>query len=343
VGDRPPITVAIPTCNGARHLAEALRSIVAQEGVAFDLVVSDDRSDDATFEVVRAEAGDRARVAVNAERLGLAGNWNRCVALSATPLVAIFHQDDRMGPGHLAAHVAAAAGRPDAGLVCSAADVIDDQGRPVAPNVVERGGLGAADRTFEPGEALRAMAVANPLRCSAVTLRADAHAAAGGFDASYRYVVDWDFWLRLARRWPVAWLARSTVAIRWHSASETHRFKAATVDLDETARLQGELFARDGAQWPDARVLRGAGARRLGRAYLNRAHDALRGGDAGLARHCLGRALELAPGLLGTIARDPRLAVEMAILAAAPRAAGRWLARRGSESAGEPPQVAAHS
>ena len=55
----PSLTVAIPTCNGARHLAEALRSVLSQEGVAFELVVSDDRSDDDTLEVVRRAAGDR--------------------------------------------------------------------------------------------------------------------------------------------------------------------------------------------------------------------------------------------------------------------------------------------
>ena len=79
----PILTVAVPTCNGARHLAEALRSVLSQEGVAFELLVSDDRSDDDTLEVVRTAAGDRARIEVNSERLGLAGNWNRCAALAA--------------------------------------------------------------------------------------------------------------------------------------------------------------------------------------------------------------------------------------------------------------------
>src|SRR5207245_1213817 len=82
--DQGRLTVALATCNGARHLVEALRSILAQEGVPFDLLVSDDRSDDETLAVVDAEAGDRARVVVNTERLGLAGNWNRCVRLART-------------------------------------------------------------------------------------------------------------------------------------------------------------------------------------------------------------------------------------------------------------------
>ena len=99
------MTVAIPTCNGASHVAEAIRGILAQEGVAFELVISDDRSDDDTLALVRRAAGDRARIEVNSERLGLAGNWNRCAALARTPIVAIFHQDDVMLAGHLSAHV----------------------------------------------------------------------------------------------------------------------------------------------------------------------------------------------------------------------------------------------
>jgi hypothetical protein len=317
------LTVAIPTYNGARHLADALRGVLAQQGVAFELLISDDRSDDETLAVTRAEAGDRARVVVNGERLGLAGNWNRCLALAEAPLVAVFHQDDVMRPGHLAAHAAAFDADPRLGLACSAADLIDDAGHVVAGMAVERGGLGPVDRTFAPGALLPELAVGNSLRCSAVTIRGAVRAEVGGFDPSYRYALDWDFWLRVARRRPVAWLARPTVAVRWHPASETHQFKSGTTDLDEQVRLLDDLYSRERAAWPNARQLRRAADHRLARAFLNRAHEALRGGDPTLARRCLGRALGLSPQVLGTIARDPRLAVQMTALALTPGAAGR--------------------
>ena len=328
MADPDLITVAIPTYQGARHLADALRGVLAQRGVAFELLISDDRSDDETLAIVRAEAGDRARVAVNGERLGLAGNWNRCVALARGARVAIFHQDDVMRPGHLAAHAVAFKADPDLGLAGSAADLIDDAGNVVAGGAIERGGIGPVDRKFAPGALLPELAVGNPLRCSAVTIGKAAFEEAGGFDPSYRYVLDWDFWLRVARRRPVAWLARPTVAVRWHPASETHRFKTGTTDLDEQVQLLDDLHVHEGGAWPDARQLRLAADRRLARAYLNRAHEALRGGDPPLARRCLLRAVGLSPRVLGTIARDPRLAVLMAALAVAPSAAGRLFGRR---------------
>jgi glycosyltransferase involved in cell wall biosynthesis len=305
----------MPTCNGARHLREALAGILAQADVPFDLVVSDDRSDDETLAIIGELAGDRARVSVNSERLGLAGNWNRCVSLSQTDRVAIFHQDDVMRPGHLAAHVRAFEADARLGLVASAVDMIDDLGRVIPASVVERGGCGDRDRTFEPGAFLAELAVANPLRCSAVSLLKATHAEVGWFDPSFRYVVDWDYWLRVARAHPVAWLAKPTVAMRWHGSSETHRFKTGTADLDETARLLERFYRVEGSRLSEAPRLRRQADRRLARAFLNRAYDASKSKNPGLARECLARAIRLSPAIiLAMIAADPRLAARMAAL-----------------------------
>ena len=321
------LTVAVPTYRGSAHVAEALQSILSQEGVAFELIVSDDRSEDETLDAVRAVAGDRAQIEINPRRLGLAGNWNRCVELCRTPLVSIFHQDDVMKPGHIAAHVAALASDEAIGLVASATEAIDGRGESVPETVVERGGLGPFDRLFEPGQLAEAMVTGNPLRCSAVTLRRAAIADAGGFDPSYRYVLDWDLWLRISRRCKVAWLARPAVLVRWHTASETHRFKTGMADLDETARLLEQLFAIDLKDRPDIGRLRRVANGRLARAFLNRAHDALRAGRVELARAALNRGFRLTPSLAGTIVREPRLCVQMMTLAAAPWLAGRLFAR----------------
>jgi glycosyltransferase involved in cell wall biosynthesis len=334
----PKITVALPTFNGARHLREALASIQAQKGVAFDLVVSDDRSEDETLEIVRRVVGDRARVSVNSERLGLAGNWNRCVELSQTEWVAIFHQDDVMRPAHLAAHkpILGPDTDPRLGLFAGSVEMIDDGGMPVSPRLVDPGGLAersgsafvprSGEVVLPPGEWAALLMESNPLRCSAVTTRKAAHQSVGGFDASYRYVVDWDFWARVARDWALVWrFGPPTVAMRWHPSSETHRFETGTTDLDEQIRLLDRLH-RDAARPAEDRR---PADRRLARAFLNRAHVALKAGDVGLARTCLDRSVGLSRDVLMTMASDPRLAVQMAALRLAPGLARSWFGRRG--------------
>lgn len=330
----PELTVAIPTCNGARHLREAVGSVLAQTGVRFSLIVCDDRSEDGTLDIVRELAGDRARIEVNAERLGLAGNWNRCVELSPTDWVAVFHQDDVMKPWHLAVTMAAIAevkGSP-LGLVAGDSQTIDDQGRPVDPGVVDPGGniVPARGRyalrvtAFKPGEFAEFLIPRNPLRCSAVTLSRKAHADVGGFNPEFRYVVDWDFWLRVARRWGVAWRSGDpSVLIRWHPRSETHRFKTGTDDLDETLHILNRIAAEEIPGRHHSRKSRRDADRRLARAFLNRAHDALHAGRIDLARSCLKRGVQLRPGLIGTIAADPRLAAQMTALLLTPNLAKR--------------------
>lgn len=311
----PTLTVAIPTCNGARHLRETLEGVSRQrsEGVDFDVLVCDDRSDDETLQVVGSVMGDRARVAVNPERLGLSNNWNRCVELSRTSHVAILHQDDTWLEGHLARHLAFFRREPDLGWVASSSTVIDAEGRPIAEAVVERGGLGDSDRIFAQGEAIASMAVENPLRCSAVTIAAEAHKQVGGFDPTYRYVVDWDFWVRVAARSRVAWSSRTDVAVRWHLLSETHRFAGGTEDLEETARLIESI----GRIWQastvrDRSILARKGKARLSRAYLNRAYLASRRGDRSLLARCLARSFRLSSRTAIAELLYPRLSARLA-------------------------------
>jgi GT2 family glycosyltransferase len=320
----PSLTVAIPTYNGAAHLREALESILQQDGVALDLVVSDDHSDDDTLKVVRAVVGDRARIDAHSERLGLAGNWNRCAALCRTPFLAILHQDDVMKSGHLLAHLDALESDERIGLVASATEAIDEHGSRLPPTIVGPGGLGLIDRVLEPGALAAEMSLGNPLRCSAVTMRLAAFAQVGGFDAFYRYVLDWDFWLRVSRQWKVAWLATPTVQVRWHRGSETFRLKTGTDDLDETSRLLERFFAIDLKDRTDASRLRQAAVDRLARAFLSRAYEALHAGRPKLARHSLRQALERSPRVMTTMLTDPRLGIQMAVLAVAPQTAARW-------------------
>ena len=297
----PALTVAIPTYNGASHIEQALRSILEQTDVRFDLLISDDRSSDDTIQRIRNIVGDRAEVEVNTERLGLAGNWNRCVQRTRTPFLAIFHQDDVMLSGHLARHMKAFS--EGVCLVASGTTTIDQYGQPVPASEVDPGGCGAIDRTFAPGEFLEQLAVANPLRCSAVTLRTEAIRQIHGFRPLYRYVVDWDAWIRLATACRVAWIAEPTVAMRWHVASETHSFKTGTTDLDESLRLLKDLDELA----PELAKHRPEASRRISRAFLNRAYEAARSGQGSLVRESLARSIQLAPSTLGTIATDPRL------------------------------------
>jgi glycosyltransferase involved in cell wall biosynthesis len=324
-------------------LAETLDSILNQECGPFDLLVCDDRSDDETINLVRERVRDRAKIFVNERRLGLAGNWNQCMAISQTPWVTIFHQDDVMLPGHLAwvlerIEQIAVAGE-SVGLIAVPVDVIDEDSMPVPESVVQPGGMGlwlftppcrADYLIFSPSD-MRAFGTwwHNPFRCSGVITNRAAHSEIGGFDASYRYVVDWDFWYRVCRTWNVSWKRYDPlVLMRWHAASETHRFKTGTADLEEIARLLEKISFQEAPADRRQKKYRARAIRSLARAFLNRSHEALHSGQAELARVCLKRAWGLSNRqVIRTFGADPRFLCQMGVLTASPRLAQRLFAK----------------
>jgi glycosyltransferase involved in cell wall biosynthesis len=314
VPDRPAVTVALPTCNGEKTLAATIGSILSQSDVVFELLLCDDASEDGTIDLARSLSGDRLRVVRNPSRLGLARNWNRCVALSTTPFVAIVHQDDLIAPDHLASHLAWLTEKPRLGMTVSEARPIDEAGRPIPPSRIATSRLEPRDRSFEPGEFVSRLAASNPVICSAVVLRREAHQRLGGFNPAWRYAVDWEFWLRLAREWGVGWIARPTVEFRWHAGSETQRFHRGLLDLAEQELLLWPLWADRGEPRPPEFPPPEAWRRRMARAYLNRVHLAIKAGRPALARRALRGARRFWPWSALELARDPRLAARIAQL-----------------------------
>ena len=130
----------MPTCNGARHLREALESIL--EGDDFDLIVSDDRSDDDTLAIVRDLAGDRAASRSIPSDWGSRGTGIGAWPCRKRPSSRSSTRTTVMRPGHLAAHRAAFARDNRLGLVASAAGVIDADGRQVPRRSSAGGGWG---------------------------------------------------------------------------------------------------------------------------------------------------------------------------------------------------------
>ena len=64
MSDRPDVSVVMSVYNGAEHLRETLDSIMAQEGVSFELVVVDDGSTDQSAKILEEYASRDERVRV---------------------------------------------------------------------------------------------------------------------------------------------------------------------------------------------------------------------------------------------------------------------------------------
>jgi glycosyltransferase involved in cell wall biosynthesis len=126
--DRPRISVAMATFNGALYLPEQLASLATQTLLPFELVVTDDGSSDRTEEIVKtfaATAPFPVHWSANHSRLGYRANFMRAVSLCTGDLIAFCDQDDIWYP-HKFEIAAAAFSDPGVMLFHHEARVVHD-------------------------------------------------------------------------------------------------------------------------------------------------------------------------------------------------------------------------
>ncbi|MEA2490723.1 MAG: hypothetical protein QOH21_2515, partial [Acidobacteriota bacterium] len=193
-----PVTVAIPSFNGARFIGETLASLRTQTMRDFDLLVLDDASDDDTAAI--AASFPEVRVIRNAERLGLAANWNAALALCETSYLVIAHQDDLYEPRFVETMLATIEAHPRAIAAHCKAATIDEHDLPIAhPAGVFKDRFwprGAPVVERQPAEELAILRQGNYVIAPSAMLRMALVRERGTFDTRYAFVTDWEYWLR---------------------------------------------------------------------------------------------------------------------------------------------------
>ena len=129
----PRVTLAMPVFNGARYIRATIESILAQDFPDFELVITDNASEDATPDICREyEALDkRIRFVANAENLGAAPNYNRGLELARGDFMKWCAHDDLISPNYISACLRALEGDPGASLAYGRTQCIDPDGNEI--------------------------------------------------------------------------------------------------------------------------------------------------------------------------------------------------------------------
>lgn len=131
--DAPRICLAIPYFSNLDYLDVALRSLAVQSDPQWTAIVVDDASPNGGAEELVAALGDeRVRYVRNEKNLGVAGNFNRCLELGAAQaeIVTVFHADDVLERGYVAAVRSVHRLFPSATCVAPRVTVVDRHGKP---------------------------------------------------------------------------------------------------------------------------------------------------------------------------------------------------------------------
>ena len=269
----PLVSVVIPTYNRAALLREAVASVLAQSYAAFELIVVDDGSTDATAAFLRTA---RAVRLVRQDHTGMPGQARNAGARAARgEYLAFLDSDDLWLPHKLAVQVAAAAAAGDA--INHTRERWLRGGRVIS----QRG-----QRHRRSGDLFADSLRKCIIGPSTVLLRREVFEATGGFRDDLEIAEDYELWLRLTARHPVGYVERESVIKRaGHGDQLSERYGhielfrlRALRDLLE--RRERPPFSSDQRTAAAAELVRkahihAAGCRKRGRAAEADRYDAL--------------------------------------------------------------------
>lgn len=203
----PLVSVVMPVYNAERYLRESIESILAQSYSNWELILVDDGSQDGSVGIARsyAELDSRVRCYANEKNLGVARTRNRALAEARGVYVAPLDNDDVAMPTRLGEQVAFLEAHPDHALVASDLEIIDEYSRIVAARVYPH-----------DNEAIqRCLSRMNPIANPASMFRRSVFQELGGaYDESVCPVEDYEFVIRVARRFKIANLERRLTKYR---------------------------------------------------------------------------------------------------------------------------------
>lgn len=280
----PLVSVVIPVHNAERYVAETLDSVFAQTYPDIEVVVVDDGSSDDS-ELALAPYRDRI-VYINQANAGVSAARNAGIRRATGEYVAFLDADDLWEPDKLAIQVARL-GETGAALVHSNASYMDESGNPRPPHIPDFPyaceGM-CFNRLFLDG---------NGLMTSSVMVRRQCLEEAGLFTVGVAYAEDYELWLKIAFRWPLAWCPQALVRYRLHERAATAQAKPEhkATELRMLLRLLRETAESFSGQ--ERKALK----QRLFHLHHTLARQYAKSGSLSSVIHVL-HALRLKPGLL---------------------------------------------
>ena len=216
----PRITVLMPVYNGMPYIPEAVESVLAQVGQDWELVISDNGSEDATRDYLSTLNDPRIHIHLQQDNLGIFGNLNFLLGQAQASIAKILCADDKLLPGALERIATYMEERPWCAVSRCLAMGNLEQFQPGQRAALE----GALPEHLHPAAATLAFATFGNIvgNLSKAACRPKQVLAQGGFDQNFPYAGDYEGWMRVANHHGIALQNMELIYERRHAAQNSN-------------------------------------------------------------------------------------------------------------------------
>lgn len=218
----PLVSVVIPSYNAAEHIEETVQSVLNQTLTELEVLVMDDGSKDHTKDVVMAIQDERVHYYYK-ENSGVSDTRNIGMAKAKGKYIALLDSDDRFLPTNLEEKVNFLEENKEYGLVHSNEISFDSD---TGEHLEHFQGLA--------GDILPDLLELSPYNIngpSCVVFPKALFEEIGGFDKTISTSADYDFWLRVASKYPVGLIDKVLVEYRVHANQMSMNTKVTETDM----------------------------------------------------------------------------------------------------------------
>jgi glycosyltransferase involved in cell wall biosynthesis len=208
------VSVILPAHNAAAFLAQSVASVLSQSYADFELIIIDDASTDDTCTLLEGFAGHPKIKIIRCQCMSCGKARNIGLGLAKGSFVAFIDADDVWLPGKLSRQVQVLLDDPAAGWNYANCYVADKDLRPVY--LISRRG------PMPQGIIYNKLLTMHPeIRPSGVLIRKEVIDECGFFDPEIQGVEDWEFFLRVARKFRCVYIKEPLFKYRKHDNNVT--------------------------------------------------------------------------------------------------------------------------
>lgn len=217
----PTISIIIPAYNVERTILETIESVQQQTFSNFEIIVINDGSTDQTLEVLKNVQDERLKV-FSYENGGVSVARNRGISYAKGQFIAFLDADDLWTPDKLELQLAALQHKKEAGVAYSWTYFKYEK---------EERSYADESNSFE-GNVYADLLLKNFLHNGSNPLiRREAIEYVGFFDPTLKIGEDWDFYLRLAARWPFVLVRKPQIIYRQYPSSSSSQIELMEKDV----------------------------------------------------------------------------------------------------------------